>query len=94
MSSLKISTNHSPQLDRVNLSVARAVGADHALGLSIGSRYTIVAVVFFIPYIILELPSNLLLRRVGPAIWLSAITLLWGAVMLGEKHVLWRRSEY
>lgn len=32
---------------------------------------------------ILELPSNILLRRVGPAPWLSGITLLWGAVMIG-----------
>lgn len=37
---------------------------------------------FFIPYILFELPSNILLRRVGPAIWLSGLATLFGVVSL------------
>lgn len=46
-------------IDRTNLSLARAAnnGAMHiALGLHIGQRYSIATLVFFVPYIILEVP--------------------------------------
>lgn len=34
-------------------------------------------------YIIFEIPSNLVLKRLGPAIWLSTLSLAWGLVTLG-----------
>ena len=66
-------------IDRVNISAARVAGMDDDLGLSIGSRYTIALVVFFPPYFFLELPSNLVLRKVGSANWLAFIAFAWGA---------------
>jgi sugar phosphate permease len=36
--------------------------------------------VFFISYAIFQVPSNLVLARVGAHIWLSAMTVAWGAV--------------
>ena len=57
---------------------------DVDLGLSIGDRYTIALIAFFPPYMLLELPSNLVLRRVGCANWLSFIAFSWGIVMLGQ----------
>lgn len=57
------------------------------LGLHIGSRYTIALVVFFPPYFFFELPSNIVLRRVGSANWLSFIAFAWGTVMLGQGFV-------
>ncbi|KAI9776707.1 MAG: hypothetical protein M1839_009434 [Geoglossum umbratile] len=74
-------------IDRVNISNARVAGMGKDLGLQIGSRYSIVLVVFFIPYFIFELPSNLVLRRVGTANWLSFIAFSWGSVMLGQGFV-------
>ena len=74
-------------IDRINISAARISGMGDDLGLEIGSRYTIALVVFFIPYIIFELPSNLLLRRVGSANWLSGIAFSWGVVMIGQGFV-------
>lgn len=65
-------------IDRVNISAARIAGMDVDLGLSIGHRYTIALVVFFIPYFFLELPSNLVLRKVGSANWLAFIAFAWG----------------
>lgn len=61
------------------------MGAD--LGLQIGNRYTIVLVVFFPTYALLELPSNIILRKVGSANWLAFIALSWGAVMIGQGFV-------
>ncbi|KZV95186.1 MFS general substrate transporter [Exidia glandulosa HHB12029] len=74
-------------IDRSNLGLARIVGAGAELGLSQGSRYSIIALVYFPPYIVLELPSNILLRKVGPARWLGTISLLWGAAMLASGFV-------
>ena len=65
-------------IDRVNISAARVAGMDADLGLDIGARYTIALVVFFIPYFLLELPSNILLRKVGSANWLAGIAFSWG----------------
>lgn len=39
--------------------------------------------IFFIGYILFELPSNMVIRKVGPAIWLSCIAFAWGALSLG-----------
>lgn len=48
-------------IDRTNLSTARAANAkqmDHDIGTNIGQRYSIITVMFFVPYIILELPVS------------------------------------
>ncbi|KAJ9636860.1 hypothetical protein H2199_007854 [Coniosporium tulheliwenetii] len=74
-------------IDRVNISNARVAGMDQDLGLRIGARYTIALVMFFPPYFLFELPSNILLRRVGSANWLSFIAFSWGVVMIGQGFV-------
>lgn len=47
------------------------------------SRYSVVTLVFFITYIVFQPPSTILIRKLGPRLHLSAITTLWGAVMIG-----------
>ncbi|RMZ67692.1 tartrate transporter [Pyrenophora seminiperda CCB06] len=74
-------------IDRTNVSNARVAGMDKDLQLHIGERYTIALVMFFPPYFLLELPSNIVLRKVGSANWLSFIALSWGAVMIGQGFV-------
>lgn len=71
----------------LQISNARVAGMGEDLGLHIGSRYTIALVVFFPPYFFFELPSNIILRRVGSANWLSFIAFAWGTVMLGQGFV-------
>jgi MFS family permease len=61
------------------------MGAD--LGLNIGDRYTIALVMFFPTYFLFELPSNIVLRKVGSANWLAFIALSWGGVMIGQGFV-------
>ncbi|PVG02494.1 MFS general substrate transporter [Serendipita vermifera] len=74
-------------IDRTNTSNAYVAGMAKDLGLTIGTRYSIITVIFFVPYIIFELPSNIVVRRVGAAPWLGTIALLWGSVMLGMGFV-------
>ncbi|GAA5860628.1 hypothetical protein JCM3774_006233 [Rhodotorula dairenensis] len=70
-------------IDRTNISVARLAGMAVDLKLTVGERYSIITLVFFVPYIIFELPSNLIIRKVGCRNQLSTIVICWGAVMTG-----------
>jgi len=46
------------------------------------NAYTIVSLVFFITYTIFQAPAVVVIRKVGPRIFLSAIVIAWGAVMI------------
>jgi MFS family permease len=70
-------------VDRSNISVARISGLDEDVGLKQGSRASIVLLVFFIGYIIFEIPSNIVIHKVGAANWLALIAFAWGLVSLG-----------
>jgi hypothetical protein len=64
-------------LDRINIGNARLQGLEKDLGME-GHDYNIALFIFFIPYILFEVPSNLVLRKVPPSWWLSGIMCLWG----------------
>lgn len=65
-------------LDRVNVSFAQ-LQLKHDLGLS-DAAYGLGVSLFFIGYILLEVPSTLLLRRIGARKTVTRIMLLWGAI--------------
>ena len=54
------------------------MGAERELGLNVGARYSIVALLFFPPYILLELPSQMLFQRVEPRKFMGFIIMGWG----------------
>jgi hypothetical protein len=56
---------------------------DAELGTNLGNRYSIALLVFFIPYFLFEVPSNIVLRKVGAARWLSFLSFGWGMSILG-----------
>ncbi|RYB04343.1 MFS transporter [Lichenibacterium ramalinae] len=65
-------------LDRVNVGFAKLqMAAD--LGLS-DAVYGVGAGIFFFGYFIFEVPSNLMLHRVGARIWLARIMVTWGII--------------
>ena len=65
-------------LDRVNVGFAKLqMSAD--LGLS-DAVYGVGAGIFFLGYFLFELPSNLMLHRVGARRWLARIMVSWGVV--------------
>jgi len=65
-------------LDRVNVGFAK-LQMTHELGLS-DAAYGFGAGVFFIGYFLFEVPSNLILHRVGAKIWLARIMISWAAI--------------
>jgi MFS family permease len=44
-------------------------------------------VVFYAPYILFEIPSNVLMKRFNPHVWLSGCITAFGIVMLGQAFV-------
>ncbi|KAK3720122.1 hypothetical protein LTR37_003945 [Vermiconidia calcicola] len=66
-------------LDRGNIGNAKVQGMEEDLKLT-GNRYNLAYTVFFFPYALLELPANLLLKKLRPSIWLPAIMVAWGLV--------------
>jgi ACS family phthalate transporter-like MFS transporter len=72
-------------IDRVNVSFAH-LKFEHDLGISDAS-YGIGVGLFFIGYVLLEVPSNLLLQRIGARRTISRIMILWGIVSAGMMLV-------
>ncbi|KAJ1548408.1 hypothetical protein HK405_003322 [Cladochytrium tenue] len=73
-------------LDRVNLGNAATLnnnvsGAsmNASLGLT-GIQYNIAVSLFFLPYSLLEFPSNLFLKYFTPSLWIGRIMISWGIV--------------
>ncbi|KAF6833255.1 hypothetical protein CPLU01_05606 [Colletotrichum plurivorum] len=67
-------------IDRGNIGNAKIEGMDVDLNLT-GNQYNIASTIFFVPYIIFEIPSNIVLKKVRPSLWLSFLVLSWGTVM-------------
>jgi len=68
-------------LDRTAISFAGPNGMSHDLGLS-AAQFGFAAGVFFIGYVLLEIPSNLALHKYGARRWLARIMVSWGIVAL------------
>src|SRR5947209_5622999 len=65
-------------LDRVNVSFARlTMLADLGMG---EKAYGLGAGIFYIGYVLFEVPSNLILRRTGARRWIARILISWGLV--------------
>ena len=65
-------------IDRQNISFAK-LQMVHDLGLQ-EAAFGLGASLFFIGYLLFEVPSNLVLVRIGPRIWLARIMATWGVV--------------
>ncbi|KAJ3532091.1 hypothetical protein NMY22_g7890 [Coprinellus aureogranulatus] len=66
-------------LDRTNLGNARVAGLQNDLNIT-NHQYSVALTVTYVPYILAELPSNLLLKTVGPNLMLPTMLTLWGVV--------------
>lgn len=56
---------------------ARIQGLEADLAME-GQQYNVALQVFFILYILFEVPSNIFIRKMAPSTWLSGIILGWG----------------
>ncbi|KAL4946427.1 hypothetical protein BDV06DRAFT_182528 [Aspergillus oleicola] len=73
-------------MDRTNIGNARVAGMETDLNLD-SNRYSIALVVFFIGYVVFEVPSNMLLEHIRPNIYLPAIMFAWGVMTIGMAFV-------
>jgi len=67
-------------VDRTNIAFA-GLTMNKELGIS-NQQYGIAAGIFFIGYFAFEIPSNLMLHKIGARIWIARILLSWGAVAM------------
>jgi ACS family tartrate transporter-like MFS transporter len=79
-------------LDRTSLSVA-ALTMNQQLGLT-PSQFGLAAGVFFLGYSTFEIPSNLMLYRVGARRWIARIMISWGLVSAAMAFVVGPNSFY
>ena len=68
-------------LDRTAIAFAGPSGMTKDLGLT-AAQFGFAAGVFFVGYILLEIPSNLALHKFGARRWLARIMVTWGIVAL------------
>jgi len=72
-------------IDRMNVAFAKLqMGAD--LGLS-DAMYGFGAGIFFIGYCAFEIPSNMILHKVGARLWLARIMIVWGMLSAATMFV-------
>ncbi|CAG8104179.1 unnamed protein product [Penicillium olsonii] len=75
-------------LDRTNLGAAYVAGMQGDLKMdATNNGYSITSLVFFITYTIFQIPATVIIRKIGPRLFLSGIVLFWGAVMLAFGFV-------
>jgi len=67
-------------LDRVNFGYA-ALDMNPALGIS-AEAFGFLSGIFFIGYLLFEIPSNIILHRIGARIWITRIMISWGIVVI------------
>lgn len=70
-------------LDRSNLSQARLGTLEQDLGMH-GTDFNLLTSILFVGYLLMQLPSNLILTRVRPSWYLCACMILWGVVSTAQ----------
>ncbi|KAI2465788.1 putative MFS transporter [Annulohypoxylon bovei var. microspora] len=70
-------------LDRNNLSQARLGTLEEDLGMT-GTDFNLATSILFVGYLIMQLPSNLLLTRVRPSIYLGVAMTVWGTISAAQ----------
>ncbi|KAK1765156.1 major facilitator superfamily domain-containing protein [Phialemonium atrogriseum] len=86
-------------LDSQNISNARIMnqGSDQNIMTQLGmtsDQYALLTAVYYIPYIVAEAPSNLLLKRYLPSRWQSRIMITWGVMLMCHAAVKNKEGLY
>ncbi|KAF7592241.1 hypothetical protein BBP40_000442 [Aspergillus hancockii] len=58
------------------------------------NQYNLVTTMYYIPYILAEAPSNLLLKGIRPSVWQARIMVSWGIVLCCHAAVTNRQGLY
>lgn len=73
-------------IDRTNVGNAKVAGLEKDLGL-VGYQYNIGLSIFYITYALSEVPSNLLLKKVGADIWIPTLVTTFGVVCFSTAFI-------
>ncbi|KAF2821223.1 MFS transporter-like protein, partial [Ophiobolus disseminans] len=73
-------------MDRSNIGNAKIAGMEEALNLS-DTQYSLAINLFQVSYIIFSVPSNMILARVRPSIYIPSIMFLWGIVVAAKAAI-------
>jgi len=79
-------------LDRINVAFG-ALQMQRQLHFS-DSVYGLGAGIFFIGYLLFQVPSNLMLRQVGARRWICVLMIIWGSISLSTAFVSTVKSFY
>ena len=71
-------------LDRVNIGNAAIQGLPQDLAL-VGHQFNVALLILFIPFVLLEIPSNLVMKRLNPSTWLSVLLFGCGKIAFTRK---------
>lgn len=66
-------------LDRTNIGNARLYGLERDLQLH-GTQYQTAVALLFVTYVLVEVPSNLVLKYLTPSRYIAGLTITWGIV--------------
>ncbi|KAL8911690.1 MAG: hypothetical protein Q9171_003180 [Xanthocarpia ochracea] len=67
-------------LDRNNIAAARLAGLEEELGLT-GTEYLTCVSILFVGYILMQVPSNLFMNKIGkPSLYLPTCMVVWGVI--------------
>lgn len=78
-------------LDRVNIGFA-ALTMNKDLGLT-ASQFGFGAGIFFLGYVLFELPSNIVLSKVGARLWIARILITWG-ILSALTAFVWSPTSF
>src|SRR6202011_5194686 len=78
-------------VDRVNVGLA-ALTMNKELGLT-AEMFGFGAGIFFLGYFIFEVPSNLILEKVGARVWIARIMFTWGLVS-AAMALVWNEPSF
>ncbi|KAH7049901.1 major facilitator superfamily domain-containing protein [Linnemannia elongata] len=73
-------------LDRANIGNAKVAGMEADLSLKPGEFNTALSI-FYVGYVIGEVPSNMALKQFGPRLWIPIVMFLWGSIMIAMAAV-------
>lgn len=68
-------------LRSVNVSNAAILGLKSDLNIETGTKYNTALTIFFVPYIIFEIPSNVLMKKLKPHIWCTYCAAVFRATL-------------
>ncbi|KAH8163148.1 hypothetical protein CIB48_g5100 [Xylaria polymorpha] len=72
--------------DRTNVGNARLYGLEDEIGIT-DHQYDVGLAVYYATYIFGEIPSNLILKKVTPSIWLPCLGFVWGIVAMSTGFI-------